>query len=240
MENPAPSQSSSNNKSFNWKRILIGVLIGVVLIAFAELVFQLLFLRPPSLSINSPQITTPSTQEDEKADWKTYYDEDFNISFKYPKGWIKENDPNRGSITDCFRGYSDFGRTFAVMVEKTTKSGFGLCSITYNESKTEVLARSDLTPREINSQSTITVDNESALKVVYTYKGKIHFAILIDSVFDLITYDSDGIIETAVPTEGTLHLVAVCDEVLISCDDFSNKVDQILSTFKFHDRDIIF
>ena len=80
------------NNSINWKRVLITVVIGAVIVGLGVIVF--LFLQPKPTepapvttkeATSSATTTTPSAEKDETADWKTYSSK--NFSFKYPPSW---------------------------------------------------------------------------------------------------------------------------------------------------------
>ncbi len=95
-------QPTPNQKSINWKNILIGAVIGAVAIGLGVLIFLLL---QPKDEISSTvttkkatpsvKISTPSAKKDETSDWKTFSDKEKTITLKYPKEWdfVRENPP---------------------------------------------------------------------------------------------------------------------------------------------------
>lgn len=94
----------------NWIHILIGVVLGAGLLGAGFGVY--LLTQSQSESTNEPNqvstssakqatpsaTATPSADKDETADWKTYTNPTYNLSFKYPTEWsIKEE--TKDSVT---------------------------------------------------------------------------------------------------------------------------------------------
>lgn len=84
-------QPSSNQPSFNWKGVLVVVVIGAVLIGLGVAIFLLLQPKPEPATTGttkkatpSAKTSTPSAKKDETADWKTYTDNILKFSIKYP------------------------------------------------------------------------------------------------------------------------------------------------------------
>jgi hypothetical protein len=98
-EIPTDSQTTPKQK-LNWKKILTGVLIVAVLIGLGALVFLLLQrgsttttqVTTSKTSSPSAKTPTPSTEEDETADWKTYENKEYGYSLKYPKDWYESTE----------------------------------------------------------------------------------------------------------------------------------------------------
>lgn len=122
------SQPISNQKSINWKRMLIVAVTAAVVIGLGLLIFLILQPEPETTSIvinkkatPSAKTSTPSAKKDETADWKTFTDvtresdpafsnvRTVNFSFRYPPdfkilqdegGPLVSNDPARKSGYD--------------------------------------------------------------------------------------------------------------------------------------------
>ncbi len=121
ITSPLNTTQSTPKLRINWLHILIGVIIGVVLLGAG---FGVYFLtQPKSESTNEPikvstpsakQATpsataTPSADKDETADWKTFTYENPKISFKYPKSWFINVEPeinNEGNFTVSISSYN--------------------------------------------------------------------------------------------------------------------------------------
>ncbi len=90
-EIPTQPQPTSNQKSINWKRILIVAVIGAVVIGLGVLVFLILQPKDEATSTvtskkvtPSAKISTPSAKKDEPADWKIYSSKSIGFQIKYP------------------------------------------------------------------------------------------------------------------------------------------------------------
>jgi len=102
MENPAQPQPTSNKKPFNWKKILLILLIALFVISLLGVGLYLLIPRlteeptpmtqPQKQATPSAEPATPSAKKDETEGWKTYSSKDF--SFKYPPSWKQEIAPH--------------------------------------------------------------------------------------------------------------------------------------------------
>ncbi len=94
-EIPIQPQPTSNQKSINWKNILIGAVIGAVLVGVGVLIFYLYQtnseettpITTPNTSTPSAKIATPSAKKDETVDWKTVVNDVLGYSIKHPKDW---------------------------------------------------------------------------------------------------------------------------------------------------------
>lgn len=83
-----PTQPTSNQKSINWKNILIVAVIGAVVIGLGVLIFLILQPKPKETTpTTAPKTATTSAKKDETADWKVYTSEVLEITIKYPKDW---------------------------------------------------------------------------------------------------------------------------------------------------------
>ncbi len=94
-------------KGINWKNILIGVVIGVVLIGLGVLIFLILQPKPePTTTVTTKKatpaakISTPSAEKDETADWETYTGETISVSFKIPQNFIVKD--QKGKIQNTW------------------------------------------------------------------------------------------------------------------------------------------
>ncbi|OGY22678.1 MAG: hypothetical protein A2113_02190 [Candidatus Woykebacteria bacterium GWA1_44_8] len=111
---------NSEQKKINWKNVLVGVAIGVILIWLGVLIWFLLQLKPDEFTpITTSKASTPSAKKDETAKettkattpcastlteadkieiklWKTYENSKYNYSFKYPETW----QGNLGPVND--------------------------------------------------------------------------------------------------------------------------------------------
>ncbi|MDP2720450.1 MAG: hypothetical protein Q8O75_00700 [bacterium] len=100
---PETNQPKPSHK-INWKNILIGVVVGILLIGGGVAIW--LMLGQPStklpsqtpISTPSSQTSTPSAQKDETAGWKTYKDE--SISIKYPASWNRYDSISEPSFSE--------------------------------------------------------------------------------------------------------------------------------------------
>lgn len=90
-EIPTQPQPTPNQKSINWKGILIVVVIGAIIIGLGVFIFLIFQPKPETTSTvttkkatPSAKIATPSAEKDETADWDTYKNTNYNYSLKYP------------------------------------------------------------------------------------------------------------------------------------------------------------
>ncbi len=98
-EAPTQPQPTSNQRSINWKRVLVVVVIGVVLIGLGVVIFLLLQPKEETTSVTpkkatpSAKVATPSAKKDETADWKNFVGniESIEYSLKYPKSYKPYN-----------------------------------------------------------------------------------------------------------------------------------------------------
>lgn len=95
-EVPTQPQSQPTTQGINWKNILIGAVIGVVVVGIiGALVFYLYQgsseettpTTTPKTSTPSAKTSTPEAKKDETADWKIYTNDTFDYSIKYPSDW---------------------------------------------------------------------------------------------------------------------------------------------------------
>ncbi len=94
-EIPTQSQPTPNQKSINWKRILIIAVIGAVVVGLGVLIFLLLQPKEETTSTVTTKkatppakVATPSTEKDETSDWKTYENDDFSYQINTPPTWF--------------------------------------------------------------------------------------------------------------------------------------------------------
>lgn len=93
-ENTAQPQTPSNQKPFNFKKVLVIVIAAAVLIGLVVVLF--LILQPKESETGqvttkkttpSAKVATPSVEKDKTADWKTYENKEYSYSLKFPKSW---------------------------------------------------------------------------------------------------------------------------------------------------------
>ena len=87
-------QTISDQKSLNWKNIIIGIIIGAILVGLVVGIFLILQPKPTEpvpvitkKATPSATTATPSTKKDETADWKLYKNQENNFQIKIPEGW---------------------------------------------------------------------------------------------------------------------------------------------------------
>lgn len=103
---PPETNQPQQFQKINWKNVLIGVLVGILLIGGGVAVWLLLGNPSTSLPSKTPTATppaetsTPSSQIDETADWKTYEGETIPVSFKIPSNYSVEE--QKGKIANTF------------------------------------------------------------------------------------------------------------------------------------------
>ena len=85
-------QTISDQKSLNWKNIIIGIIIGAILVGLVVGIFLILQPKPTEpvpvitkKATPSATTSTPSAEKDETTDWNVY--KDGSISLRYPKNW---------------------------------------------------------------------------------------------------------------------------------------------------------
>jgi hypothetical protein len=78
-------QATSSPPSFNWKRVLVIVVIAAVLIGLGVVIF--LLLQPKEETTSPTKKATPSAEKDETADWELVENDVLGYSMKYPKEW---------------------------------------------------------------------------------------------------------------------------------------------------------
>jgi len=97
-EIPTQPQSTSNQKSINWKKILVVVAIAAVVIGSGVLIFLLLQPKPTQNTTKNvtsyPIITTQSVKKSETTDWKTYTNKVYSFEVKYPTTWSLDYYPS--------------------------------------------------------------------------------------------------------------------------------------------------
>ncbi len=93
-EIPTQPQPTSNQKSINWKRVLIITVIAVVVIGLGEIVYRVLQPKEETTTAvtakkatPSAKISTPSVKKDETEGWKIVTNNKMGYSIKYPVSW---------------------------------------------------------------------------------------------------------------------------------------------------------
>lgn len=105
-------QPTSDQQPFNWKKVLVVVVIGAVLIGLGVIIFLLLQPKPeqptPTTKKATPsaKVSTPSAKKDETAGWKTLSHDSFGIELKYPADWTLKQTPVDIKIESPNLGYS--------------------------------------------------------------------------------------------------------------------------------------
>lgn len=156
-------------KSLLWLLIilLVGLLSGATgyLLATTEstaqredLQNQINNLQKQINDVNDTTSTTTSSTDDETADWKTYTNEEYGFSFKYPKDWVKTN-TNEGLVqlynadTEAGRELLESETKIVVYVKATSTVGDLTTYVTNNDGN-------------INSTSNVTVGGKSGKKFI--------------------------------------------------------------------------
>ncbi len=83
-------QVTPNQKSINWKRILIFVVIGVAVIGLGVLIFLILQPKEETTIPVATKKATPSAKKDETSDWIEFVG-NLEYSLKYPKNYKAYN-----------------------------------------------------------------------------------------------------------------------------------------------------
>ena len=90
-EIPTQPQTTSNQKSINWKSVLLLVVIVTVVIGLGVWIFLILQPKPTQITTNNatsfPPIATQSVKKGETADWKIYTNKVYSFEVKYPTTW---------------------------------------------------------------------------------------------------------------------------------------------------------
>ena len=220
-EDSTQPQTTPEGKSINWKRILIGAVIGAVLVGIiGALVFYLYQSNQeetnptttPKTSTPSAKIATPSAEKDETVDWKIFVYKEGNYSISLPPNW---------TFTPGFLGSG------SLITDKTGKinpadENHLTIEINISENIPAKSLREHL--KTVGGFDSQTVDNATNATV--------------DSIDGLklegILLSSDG----KVATKTTVIAVPKGDKVYSFVayppdSNMINKFEQILSTFKF-------
>ncbi len=120
---PQP-QVTTTPKPHNWKKVILTVVFIVGVVAVVSGIYWFMVVNKTSdnsdltgpvpkvttkTSTESAKKSTPSAEKDETVDWKTFTYENPKISFKYPKSWFINVEPevnNEGNFSVSISNYN--------------------------------------------------------------------------------------------------------------------------------------
>lgn len=221
-------QTISDQKSLNWKNIIIGIIIGAILVGLGALIFLILQSEPEvtpvvttKKAMPSAKISTPSTKKDETADWEVFSDKILDFSLRLPNGWYiegakswsKESWSDGDSRTSIYnydpetsppRGYKpelDKGKIKIEVIKKNKSQ---------DQSLKAFVDKIDFQPAEVKNKTNLNVDGKEAIKVEY----------------ELNSLQAGVYVEKDVNTVYTINL-------FLDYEGNKELFNQVLSTFKF-------
>lgn len=216
VTSPQPTNPTPNpSQGINWKNIIIGVIIGAVLLGgggyLAYNAYQPKKEEPAQTPTTTTKTATPSTTtkeepKDETADWKTYKDNFYNISYSYPENW--EEKTKEEGVQACQP---------SVGPKSVKDSGFSICEFGQSSAETQA----NLPDKNIVSmRKNLTVSGKTAIRQVVTENSKETVYAYIDGVgFKGQT--------------GTITIIGWSQGSGLTTEKFVEIFDQILSTFRF-------
>ena len=217
-EESVQPQPTPNQKSINWKRVLIVVVTAAVVIGLGLFIFFILQPEPETTSTvttkkatPSATIATPSVKKDETTDWKIYSSKTHSI--KYPDDWVLREcegnvsfAPNNSLLGVCQSGHVGLVSTL---------------QIDYIDYK-KYLSQSDPSPYDNYLQQKTNVSGKEAIRTSGTYNGTV-----------------EG---TQKGTQTIIYIVNSKDKGFMikyfrypEGEDYSNIFETMVSTFKFLD-----
>ncbi len=211
----AEPQLTSNQKSINWKRVLIITMIAVVVIGLGEIVYRILQPKPnePTQIITkkatpSAKIATPSVEKKEQETnlTESYTDSFYKVTFNYPDNWEEKT---KSGIEACEP---------SVGPNNVGNSGLSICE--FGLSSVDDIA--SLPGESASMKKSITVSGKNAIRQVVTENGEDKAYAYIGNV------NFNGQV-------GTLTIIGWLKGTGLTTSEFMDLFDQILSTFKFLD-----
>lgn len=222
--NQQQSSSQPRGNSLKWLLIILAVVVvfgGSYLLyaKYGKSTNTATTTTSPTATTSTPTPTTTPTSTTEKtADWKTYNNDSYGISFKYPKDWIIQNDQLESAL--IYLGLNTAGYTPKPDTDQPNSANFYLYeSISKLDSK-------KLSPSSLKDY----LDKYSALSDP-TYKN-----VTTQKIGSLNGYSAD-----AGPNQfggGKYYFVELSNKQIVEFWLFDTRADSetmntILSTFQF-------
>jgi len=233
-------QANATPSRFNWKNVLLGVVIGLILIAVIGITFWY-FTKPKESETpvtTTTKTSTPSAKKDETAGWKTTTNDVLGYSIKFPSNWsgVRCNSDSSDHFDegDYAKGNPETSKVLAgadvcASGARTRITIYRGGSMSYSE----VVAsweKNGPTDYSNYKKETITVDGKVGIKVSYVTKenpglgmevaGVEHITYVLNDKSNPLTID---------------YFRYPADELNPAQPDYSNILEKMVSTFKFLD-----
>lgn len=234
-----PTQPQPIQKLFNWKNILIGIIIGGLLVGVVMFIYYntlrddlnlVVDEAPENVSTISAKPTQP---KDETANWKTYQKSDVGFQLKYPS-----------SVSTESTAYSSGSGGYATLSIKgpTQKEGTDIHDGMYIFTKTLAFV-SSLENVAKEDQESIKSNEYGILVTVVNPKPKVSFDIKqvtigeANGVSQTIVIDGKKIDDKFIYVRLKDGKVLRIHRMSVGANyvEYSEIIDKILSTFKFLD-----
>lgn len=169
---------------------------------------------------NTPTAASPSPSTNETANWKAYTGRETHYSFKYPLDWILIEPKNPDGCTPV------------VQPPNSKEGSMSVCLLDLNSSTPEQLASQKQNGINSISRSTVVVDDRTSIKLVDKYNNGTETYVYVPDVTSTATFASKNNEPDEIKkVKGTLTITFFVKDNLDI--EYKNKMDQILSTFKF-------
>ena len=225
-----PAQSQPTSQGINWKRIIIGVVIGIILVGGGILGFYLYQKNSEGSTpqqVNTPITASPSSKpSNETANWNTYTNTKYSYQIKYPSNWSVGAWPSNNTNL----GTADYLTFIKITGQSLFAPNQVIFNISFYPNSSNIPLKDFLQTGDINIYSPAifefpTLENELARR-----------KLTVDGMTKANFQDFEAL------SEGKTRLYVNTGENIIlfyieadtdSADSTENLFNQLLTTFKF-------